>query len=185
MYKKAFLIVVAALATALVVNSLVFTQNVKSAGPDPDIFLKVDGIQGESTDRTHRNEIIISSFDWMEAMQGTVSDAGAGQLIWSDFNFTMVTNKASPEIFLAVAKGTIIPSAKLTVRTSGGTQIEFLTWEFKDVRFTFFSESGTTSDRPVEDFGIAFSWMRMNYTQIRPNGSAGGTISEEWPVTAT
>jgi type VI secretion system secreted protein Hcp len=185
MYKKAFLIVVAALATALVLNSLVLTQNVKSAGSDPEIFLNVDGIQGESTDRTHRNEIIISSFDWIEAMQVPLSEVEAGTLIWSDFNFTMVTNKASPLIFFAVAEGSIKSTATLTVRQTGGAPIEFLTWEFRDVQFTFFSESGTTSGRPVEEFGIKFSWMRMNYTQVMPNGKVAGIISEEWPPSAS
>jgi type VI secretion system secreted protein Hcp len=190
MYKKAFLIVVTALATVLVLNSLVLTQNVKCAGGDPDIFMKVmgglNGIPGESTDRVHPNEINILSFDWMEAMQAVPEGEAAGTLTMSDFNFTMVTNKASPLIFIAVAQGTPYDEVILTVRQHGGRQIEFLVWEFKDVTFTSFSQSGTTTgDRPIEEFSISFSSIKMTYTPILPNGATGAPITEQWPPPET
>ncbi len=38
-----------------------------------DYFLKIDGIQGESQDKTHKNEIEIESFSWGAIQSGTAS----------------------------------------------------------------------------------------------------------------
>jgi len=191
--KKPFL-TVAALVTVLVLISLIFARNVTSPGDDPvsagapvndeAIFLRVDTIRGESIARGHRDEIDILSFDWMEAMQ-SMSTSGAGIPTMSDFNFAMLTNRASPEIFLAVAKGTIYRDAKLMVCSNvgggPGGPPAFLTWDFREVRFTSFSQSGTTYDnRPIEKFSIAFSWMRITYNQIDSSGRIVRTITKEW-----
>jgi type VI secretion system secreted protein Hcp len=42
-----------------------------------DMFLKIDGIQGESTDIHHRDEIDILSYTWGES-QPAVASGGAG-----------------------------------------------------------------------------------------------------------
>ncbi len=39
-----------------------------------DYFLKIDGIQGESQDKTHKNEIQLDSFSWGATNAGTVGD---------------------------------------------------------------------------------------------------------------
>jgi type VI secretion system secreted protein Hcp len=47
-----------------------------------DIFLKIDGIKGESSDAQHREEIELASFSWGASQQGTTSSgggAGAGK----------------------------------------------------------------------------------------------------------
>ena len=43
-----------------------------------DVFLKVDGVEGESSDSKHKNEIEVLSFSWgvTQAITGTVSSSG-------------------------------------------------------------------------------------------------------------
>jgi type VI secretion system secreted protein Hcp len=41
-----------------------------------DIFLKVAGIKGESTDAQHREEIDVASFSWGLSQQRTTSTGG-------------------------------------------------------------------------------------------------------------
>ncbi len=43
-----------------------------------DLFLKLDGIDGEATDAYHRNEIELLSYNWSESQQVIHSGGGGG-----------------------------------------------------------------------------------------------------------
>ena len=43
-----------------------------------DYFLKIDGIDGESTDNKHKNEIDVLSWSWGETQSGTMAGGGGG-----------------------------------------------------------------------------------------------------------
>ena len=57
-----------------------------------DMFLKIDGIDGESTDVKHNNEIAILSYAWGEAQTAPAGGAGggAGKIAMQDFHFSML-----------------------------------------------------------------------------------------------
>jgi type VI secretion system secreted protein Hcp len=66
-----------------------------------DYFLKLDGIEGESHDSKHKNEIDLQSWSWGESQSGTGAAAGgsgAGKVSMQDFHFVMRVNKASPDL---------------------------------------------------------------------------------------
>jgi type VI secretion system secreted protein Hcp len=55
-----------------------------------DYFLKIDGIQGESPDKTHKAEVEIESFSWGETNTGTALQGGgmgSGKVQMQDFHF--------------------------------------------------------------------------------------------------
>jgi type VI protein secretion system component Hcp len=55
-----------------------------------DLFLKIDGIQGESTDASHADEIDIFSYTWGEsqpAVRGQRKCRGCGQSYNAGFSF--------------------------------------------------------------------------------------------------
>ena len=73
-----------------------------------DYFLKIDGIEGESQDSKHKNEIHLESWSWGEQQMGTHSaggGGGAGKVSMNDFSFAMKVNKASPKLLLSCASG--------------------------------------------------------------------------------
>ena len=43
-----------------------------------DYFLKIDGIEGESRDDKHKDEIEIESFSWGETQTGSFAVGGGG-----------------------------------------------------------------------------------------------------------
>ena len=66
-----------------------------------DYFLKLKGIEGESTDEKHKNEIDVQSWSWGETQSGSAASgggSGAGKVAMQDFNFVMKVNKASPKL---------------------------------------------------------------------------------------
>src|SRR6478609_2866958 len=94
-----------------------------------DAFLKLDGIDGESTDDKHKNEIEVLSYSW-GLTQSSSGDSGggggAGKATFQDLHFVSHLSKASPMLFLKCATGQHIKEGLITVRKAGGGQLEYL-----------------------------------------------------------
>jgi type VI secretion system secreted protein Hcp len=139
-----------------------------------DFFLKIDSIEGESTDDKHKNEIDVISWEWGETNNAHAlgGGSGAGKVQMQDFNFTMKFNKASPKLALACATGQHLKSAILTSRKAGGDQQEYLVITFSDVMVSSYKTDGT-ADSAVPDDHIAlnFSSIKMDYKIQKPDGS--------------
>src|SRR6185312_14895020 len=144
-----------------------------------DIFIKIDGIPGESTDRDHRDEIEVSSYSWGETNTGAHAFAGgggAGRVSMQDLHFTASVSKASPSLMLHCATGQHIKNAKLTVRKAGseGGGFDFLTITLTDVLISSFQESGSGGgDQPQESISMNYATVKIEYKQQKPDGSAG------------
>ena len=91
-----------------------------------EMFLKIDGIQGESTDASRKDEINILSYTWGESLPAATargSGTGAARVIMQDFHFVMRVNKASPKLFLACANGARIKKVVQKLRTQDKSRI--------------------------------------------------------------
>ena len=145
-----------------------------------DYFLKIDGIQGESQDKTHKNEIQIESFSWGAANSGTSGyggGAGAGKVQMQDFHFLMKINKASPKLMLACAQGEHVKSAILTCRKAGKDQQEYMKVTFTDLLVTNYQTSGGGGEVvPMDQISLNFSKIEMEYKEQKADGSLGGAI---------
>jgi type VI secretion system secreted protein Hcp len=69
---------------------------------DLDLFLKLDGIEGEVQDVKHKGELRIEGFSGA-VNHAIIGAAGqdAGLSTWHDANFTMQMDKAYPKLFQA------------------------------------------------------------------------------------
>src|SRR5688572_15175109 len=84
-----------------------------------DMFLKLDGIKGESKDEKHKDEIEILSFSWgMTNTPVLGGGGGSGKVSFHDISLVTRLSKASPQLLAACAGGTNIVSATLYVRDS-------------------------------------------------------------------
>src|SRR5919108_4062049 len=110
-----------------------------------DLFLKLDGIQGESLDKAHKGEIELESFSWGEsnAAPPAGGGGGAGKVQIQDLHVVAHVNKASPSLVLACATGKHLKDAVLTARKAGKGQQEFLVFKFTDVLVSSYQISGT------------------------------------------
>jgi type VI secretion system secreted protein Hcp len=146
-----------------------------------DYFLKLKGIDGESTDSKHKNEIDVESWSWGESNSGTHAGGGgggAGKVAMQDFHFTMKVNKASPKLLLACATGEHIPDALLTCRKAGKEQQEYLCFKFTDLLVSSYQTGGSIGDLvPTEQISLNFSKVEMEYKPQKADGSLDGSIS--------
>lgn len=152
-----------------------------------DYFLKIDGIDGESTDERHKNEIEILSWSWGEtntatnAAAGRGGGAGAGKVSMQDFHFTTVMSKASPKLFEACATGQHIKEAILTARKAGDAgreSQEYLTIRLTDVLISSYQTGGSNGDGgiPVDSFSLNFSKIEFEYKPQKPDGSLDAPV---------
>ena len=141
-----------------------------------DFFLKIDGIDGESPDAKHPNEIQIQSWSFGETQGGSHSaggGGGAGKVVMQDFNFTMHTNKASAKLFLACANGEHIKSAILTCRKAGKEQQEYLKWTFSDLLVSSYQTGGSDQGGvlPVDQISLNFTKVEIGYKPQKADGT--------------
>lgn len=156
-----------------------------------DAFLKLDGIDGESTDSNHEGWIEVLSFNWGETNAGSGASAGrgggAGRVSFQDFHFSSSTNKASPNIMLACASGKHISTATLSLAHStdaagsAAGSPDFLKYTLSNVLVSSYQTGGTlrddgtyspigtngdglTGELPVEQFTLNFAKIDFAFT---------------------
>ena len=150
-----------------------------------DYFLKIDGIDGESQQDKHKNEIELDSWSFGETNAGTMARSGgggAGKVSMQDFHFVMHVNKASPKLFLACATGEHIKSAKLTCRKAGKTQQEFLKVTFTDLLVSSYQTggSGNADVLPTDQISLNFSKIEFDYAEQKADGSLGASVKTNY-----
>ncbi len=111
-----------------------------------DIFLKIDGIDGESMDDKHKNEIEVLSWRWNIHQESTMhagSGLGSGKVSVTNLDFDHYIDRASPNLFKYCASGKHIPQAILVMRKAGGNPLEYLKYTFTDLIVAVVSPSGS------------------------------------------
>ncbi len=154
-----------------------------------DMFLKIDGVDGESIDHQHKGSMQIQSWSWGETNAGssiTGGGAGSGKVNMQDFHFTIDMGKHSPKLFLNCAKGQHIAHATLTCRKAGGKQEEYLCWKFSDVLISSYQTGASAhgSDLPMDQCSFNFTKIEQTYKEQKHDGTLGGNISAGYDLKA-
>lgn len=153
-----------------------------------DYFLKITGIEGESTDDKHKNEIDVESWSWGETNAGSHSmgrGGGAGKVSMQDFSFTMRVNKSTPKLMLACATGQHVPEAVLSARKAGGDQQEYLTIKFSDLLVSSYQTGGSAGDIvPVDTISLNFSKIEYEYKPQKPDGTMDSPVKVGYDLKA-
>src|SRR5215471_8524354 len=122
-----------------------------------DMFLKLDGIKGESKDSKHKDEIHIESFSWGMSQTGAMSSGGgggAGKVNVHDISITKHVDKSSCDLMYACASGKHIPSGLITVRKAGEKPLEYLKIKLTDILISGVQHAGHGSDLLTENVTI-------------------------------
>lgn len=149
-----------------------------------DMFLKIDGIDGESSDHAHEGEIDLLAWSWGISQSGTMHIAkggGAGKANISDIMVTKYTDSATANLMLACCNGKQFATAVLVCRKAGGDeQVEYFKIEMEDVIITSVSVGGSGGeDRQTETVSLNFALFNVTYT---PQDNDGTALPEIGPV---
>jgi type VI secretion system secreted protein Hcp len=153
-------------------------------GSHADMFLKIEGVDAESTDNKHKGEIEILSFSWGAAQPGSAGHGGGsgiGKVQIHDFSFTKYMDKASPKLFEHCATGKHFPTVVLTCRKAGGEQQEYSKITLKEVIVSSYNHSGSGgATLPTEHLTLNFSSVEMEYKPQDEKGNLGGVVKAGW-----
>lgn len=154
------------------------------AGP---VFMKIEGIAGESRVEGHKDEIDIASWSWgaSRSTDSTSGGGGAGKANFQDLTFTKYVDKSTPKLMLAAASGEPIPRVVVTAHRdlAGATSEPYLTITLQDVFVTSVSTGGSAaSDLPAESMSLNYGKIKFTYTPQLDDGSVGEPVDFSWDV---
>jgi len=152
-----------------------------------DAFLKIDGIEGESADSKHKNEIEVESFSFGATQSGTFahgSGGGAGKVQMQDFHITTKVNKASAKLALACATGQHIKKAYLYVRKAGGQQEDYYQVTFSELLVSSYAIGGSAHGDliPLEQVSLNFAKIEWKYQLQNEKGNVGNPVITGWDL---
>jgi type VI secretion system secreted protein Hcp len=144
-----------------------------------DMYLKIDGIEGETKDDVHKGSIQLLSFSWGESSPGTFDSAlggmSAGKVSLMEAQFAAVDNKAFPKLALSCAQGSHIKEAKVTIRRAGETPQDYHTFTFTDVLVTGLQISAG-GDLPMLNFSLGYGKFETEYKPQKADGTLDAAI---------
>ena len=147
-----------------------------------DMFLKIDGIEGESKDSVHAGEIDVLAWSWGMSQSGSMHQGGGGgegKVSVQDLSFTHYVDKASGNLMTRCANGGHHGDATLVVRKAGTDPLEYIIITMTKVIVTSVSTGGSGGeDRLTENVTLNFEQVKVEYQEQADDGS--GTPGPEF-----
>lgn len=155
-----------------------------------DAFLKVDGLDGESSDAKHKGQFEVLSFSWgvTQSITGTTSSAGTFTGQRADLAPLVVVkqlDKGSPKAAQACAAGEHFGSALLTLCRAGGDKQPYMEYKLTDVLISGVQIGGASQGEggvPTESWSLHYAKIEMTYTQINVQGKPAGNVAAGWDL---
>lgn len=156
-----------------------------------DFFLKIEGIDGESTDDKHKNEIDVLSFSWgianpsRQGSPGKLSPARKATL--TDFSIVKRVDSASPRLFVSSCDGSVFPQVHFSARKAGGEQQDYYKVTLKEVLISAVAPGGSTGGEQIPFEQVSFSFASADIAAAGPDGQfksqsiCGGSFEPELP----
>lgn len=150
-------------------------------------FMKIDGLTGSATDRSHQGWIEINSFQWgvgrgVSSPTGSGADRQGSTPAVSEIVITRVRDVASPKLLQAAQSGKHIPEVAIEF-VRGDKQVVYQV-KLTDVLISRYSLS-SGGDRPTESMSLAFAKISWTYSNQKPDGTTGAaqTAPAGWDIT--
>jgi type VI secretion system secreted protein Hcp len=153
-----------------------------------DMFLKLEGVDGESKDDSHKKEIDVLSWSWGASQSGTGhvgGGSGAGKVSVQDLSVTKYVDASSHLLLLDCCNGQHIKKGTLVVRKAGATPLEYIKLTMEDIIVSNIHTGGSGGeDRLTETITLNFSKFKYEYTPQKADGSGDGTKETGWDIAA-
>lgn len=151
-----------------------------------DMYLKLDGIEGEAQDSVHAKEIDILAWSWGGSQSGTThmgAGGGGGKANIQDLSFTHYVDSATHLLLQRMFDGKHIPEGTLTVRKAGGTPLDYIILKMTDIMVTSVSTGGSGGeDRLTENVTLNFAKVELDYVPQKADGSGEAAKKAGWDI---
>jgi type VI secretion system secreted protein Hcp len=146
-----------------------------------EMFLKLDGIEGESLDSVHTGEIEITLWGWntTNTVRWDVNQGGQSTKVeLKDIELEKVCDKATVTLYQCCVTGKHIKHGTITCRKNDGEQkVEYMVLHMKDIMVTKVAFAGDGSSQSLkENVNLSFAEFRMDYKLQNDSGNAAGGV---------
>jgi type VI secretion system secreted protein Hcp len=148
-----------------------------------DVFVKVAGIEGESTNAAHQGEI--EALGIGQGVTNTVATiggggGGGGRPVFADVSIVKRIDRATPRLQLAAAAGQHVPTVEISFDEPGRPNFFLITLTnvlVSGVRAT------AGADGVTEFVTLKYAKIAWRYRVFDPSGGPGGDVDGCWDVT--
>jgi len=153
-----------------------------------DMFLKVEGVKGESTDSIHKEWMEVMSFSHglSQAPGGALSSEGAltgGRADHSDFSIVKRLDSASPTLAILLCRGSAIKEIVFELCRATGDKTTFMKYTFKNCIVSGYRPGGSgvgDDPLPLEEVSFRYGEIYYEYTPTSPTGQKGAAVKAAW-----
>jgi type VI secretion system secreted protein Hcp len=149
------------------------------------IFLYLEGVPGESTDKSHKDWIDVISFDYgirsPPQYGASAGGAAAGRPQFGDLVITKYLDRASPQLYLLASNGMHIPEARLEVIRRGNLVLRY---RLSDVTVGAVETAGEAADRILDKVSLKYGKIEWTYFMQGPTGQPSGEVKTGWDLAA-
>lgn len=175
-----------AMKLALPVAALV-AQGIDEPALAGGLFLDVDGVNGESVDPAHKDQIDILAWSWGVQNASTTHVGGGGGTVAASFGDLKViksVDAATAPLLSAAADGSHFANATVFVQKPGPKgPIEYMTIELENVIVTKVALGARdTEDGVAETVTLNFAKVKITYKETNADGSFGQTTETCWDI---
>jgi type VI secretion system secreted protein Hcp len=147
-----------------------------------EMFLQLDGIEGESLDFAHKGEIEIKNWEWHthNHVRWDVNQGGQSTKVEvKEIELKKICDKASVTLNQCCVTGKHIKSGKITCRKNDGEQkVEYLVVTLKDIMVSRVDWSGDGESQALDEtVALSFAEFHLDYKVQNDTGNASGTAS--------
>lgn len=153
-----------------------------------DMFLELDGVKGETLDKTFKSKHAMDLLAWSWGMSNsgtfhTGTGGGAGKANFQDISVTKYIDLASPNLMLFCANGKHVKEGSVTVRKAGEHPLEYLKITMKNILVSSYNTGGSGGeDRLTENVTLNFAEVKIEYAQQAAGGGKSGTNDFGWNI---
>lgn len=151
-----------------------------------DMFMRIEGVNGESKDSNHKNWTDIQSFKWGAEQPGSMSTGGgggAGKVNFDDLIVVAAIDKAAPTVLKNCAVGQHLSKVEISVCKAGGAQVEYSRTTLEDVLITAVKFVGTQENESLMmEYSFQAAKVKNQYWEQNDKGSKGAEVQMAFNV---
>ena len=147
-------------------------------------------IKGESTDKGHKDWVMILSYSHgvIQPASHSMKTAGgrnAEEVSHSEFVITKLLDAATPKLYEACCKGTHIPEVVIELWRAGGDPLKYMEIKLKEVLVSGVQSAGDPNGAakfPTESVHLSYGAIEWTYTKQDEKGTGKGNVAAKWSV---
>ncbi|MFL5342350.1 MAG: Hcp family type VI secretion system effector [Gemmataceae bacterium] len=141
------------------------------------IFMKMEGIDGNSTSAGHEGWVIVDSLQFgigrgIPSPQGSEADREASTPSVSEIVVTKTMDKASSKLFEGALCGEGVKCEIHLCKTDAGQPEPYTKYDLEDVLISGYSMS-SGGDRPTESLSLNFTKITYTYIPMKDKNETG------------